>query len=88
MYSLTWGGYSSNNLAMTQYIGLDYKTMFVSVSKRKKRYYKYSNYRFSETEPFNPVTNFLKMLEENESLVPEIIQYFTERSLGNGMYSW
>jgi hypothetical protein len=88
MYSLTWGGYSSKNVEMTQFIGLDYRTMFVSVVDEKKRFYKYTNYRFTETSTFNPIIDFLYQLSENKTLVPEIIQYFTEHSLGNGVYSW
>lgn len=80
-FSLTWSGYTSKNLEMTQYIGLNYKTKLIKKSNKGIKFYNYENYRFNETIPYNPITDFYKLLDNNKKLVPEIIEYFKQHSI-------
>lgn len=81
LQSLTWGGYTSKNIEMTQYIGLNYKTKLVKNSKGSKKFYNYENYRFTETIPYAPICDFYKILTNNTTLVCEIINYFALLSI-------
>ena len=81
LQSLTWGGYTSKNLEMTQYIGLNYKTKLIKKMKEGNKFYNYENYRFNETIPYDPIEDFYKILANSQILVPEIVEFFQQRCI-------
>ncbi|MPT35902.1 MAG: DUF91 domain-containing protein [Flavobacterium sp.] len=84
--SLTWGGYFKNNLEVCEYIGLNYKTMLINMKGDVSEIFRYENYRFIEGECGNPIEDFCLKLFENTFLVPEIISFFDEHNIGNGLW--
>ncbi|EGK00098.1 endonuclease NucS domain-containing protein [Dysgonomonas gadei] len=86
MYSLSWGGYDKNNLEICDFVGLSYNTMLITVSKgQEMTFYKYKDYKFSKMNYFNHFESLYQKLDESKLLVPEILTFFEEHSMGNGM---
>lgn len=89
IYSLSWGGYNKNNLEVCDFIGLSYNTMLITLSKEQKRsFYKYKDYKFSKMNYFNHFESLYQKLSKSKLLVPEILTFFEEHSMGNGMLQW
>lgn len=82
--TLSWGGYSKNNLEVCEFIDLDYKTMLVKMKGEERLFFDYKNYRFIESEYFNHIDNFLTKLSDNTSLIPRILSFFDDHNVGNG----
>lgn len=83
---LTWGGYCKNNLEICDFIGWEYKTMLIEKRNGENHFFNYKNYKFVESVYFNYFENVYKKLSENKSLVPEILSFFDEHNLENGIW--
>ena len=80
MLSLTWGGYSGNNLEIVDFIGLKYKTMLITIDNNQDRFfYDYQNYKFSIMQEFDPIYYIYEKLS-NKMLVEEILSFFKTHS--------
>jgi hypothetical protein len=84
--TLTWGGYNKNNLEVCEFIGWNYKTMLIKKKGEERLFFNYKNYRFIESEYFDPIENIFIKLSKNTSLVPEILSFFDKHNIGNGLW--
>lgn len=84
--SLTWEGYTKSNIEICEFIGVDYKTMLIKKKGEENLFYNYKNYKFIESEYFDPIENIFDKIQKNTSLIPEIISFLDNHNLGNGIW--
>jgi len=85
LFSLTWGGYQSNDIDISPLYGLEYANFKCEVRGGERLFYKFDGFRYHSCGEIDPYREYFLFMNENTNFIEEIVELFEEATLTPGV---
>ena len=85
LFSLTWGGYQSNDIDICPIYGLEYANYMCDIKGEEHTFYKFDGFRYKNCQDIGPYTGVFNFLQENDEFVEELVTLFEQSTLTPGI---
>ncbi|WP_428515481.1 endonuclease NucS domain-containing protein [Roseovarius sp.] len=82
LFSLTWGGYDAQDSKVMRTIGFRYRSFKVEIAGAKRSFFQMTEEGWESCAEFHPLSDFKRIFDENEPLMREICELYSENWSG------
>lgn len=85
LFSLTWGGYQSNDIDICPLYGLEYSNFKIETTDEDREFFKFDGYRYKTCDDTDPYYEYFHFMNNNQDFVKDIVKLFGEATLSPGL---
>jgi len=82
LFPLTWGGYDNQDSKVLRTIGFRYRTFKVEVAGEERAFFELTEEGWEACEEIHPFADFARLFNENEPLMREVCELYSENWSG------